>query len=214
MPARNYLFIPESFARRRRKFMNLAKRVSALILTLGAWPRPPLILSSRKLAAMARTVFNGSSTEKGLPMTFSKTENVKWVASLPGPIRRHADHLNDRVFVSSVETSGTLQAICLDRANGKALWQHETGRRNQGGTTRATCFTFSGHRRQSGLFFYGNGSTGRIRLSTAKQVWPEHTEGPRPIRVSMDLLAAARPFTPAPYLQILQETCRCMDGAD
>src|SRR5437879_10256169 len=72
--------------------------------------------------------FNGSTTEKGLPTTFSKTENVKWVADFSGPSAATPIIWNDRVFVSSVDQqAGTLQALCLDRASGKTLWQRETG---------------------------------------------------------------------------------------
>ena len=72
--------------------------------------------------------FNGSTTEKGLPTRFSKTENVKWVADLPGPSAATPVIWDDRVFVNSVDQqAGTLQALCLARATGKTLWQHETG---------------------------------------------------------------------------------------
>src|SRR5882672_3260674 len=72
--------------------------------------------------------FDGSTTEKGLPSTFSKTENVKWTADMPGPSAATPVIWNDRVFVSSVDQkAGTLQAMCLDRVPGKTLWKQETG---------------------------------------------------------------------------------------
>src|SRR5712691_2941276 len=109
--------------------MNNGKNLSALLLTFAG------LITFASHSARAENwpqwrgpAFNGSTTEKGLPTTFSKTENVKWVASLPGPSAGTPIIWNDRVFVSSVdERAGTLQAICLDRANGKALWQRETG---------------------------------------------------------------------------------------
>src|SRR6266545_4367766 len=109
--------------------MNNVKNLFALLLTL-AGPGTFAFISARaeNWPQWRGPAFNGSSTEQGLPKTFSKTENVNWVASLPGPSAATPIIWNDRVLVSSVEQqSGTLQAICLDRASGKILWQHETG---------------------------------------------------------------------------------------
>jgi outer membrane protein assembly factor BamB len=72
--------------------------------------------------------FDGSSTEQNLPAEFSKTNNVKWTASLPGPSAATPIVWGDRVFVSSTDTrTKTLRAICLDRQTGKQLWNQETG---------------------------------------------------------------------------------------
>jgi len=170
-----------------------------------AWPRPPLILFEQKIGRNgADRLSTASSTEKGLPMTFLETENVKWVAKLPGPSAGTPIIWNDRVFVSSVdERAGTLQAICLDRANGKAPGNTRPAPES-GGRQEQLCFTFSGHRRQSGLVLLRQRSTGRIRLRRQTSLGPEHTEGPRPIRVSMDLLQQPDLLRRRLYLQILQ----------
>src|SRR5256885_13488433 len=44
--------------------------------------------------------FNGSTTEKNLPATFSKTEHVKWFAELPGPSAATPVVWGRHVFVS------------------------------------------------------------------------------------------------------------------
>ncbi len=60
--------------------------------------------------------FDGSSPAKNLPATFSKTENVRWTADLPGPSAAVPAILGDRIFVSSTDTeSQSLLALCLDR---------------------------------------------------------------------------------------------------
>jgi len=70
--------------------------------------------------------FDGSSAEQSLPDDFSKTNNVKWVAPLPGPSAATPIVWNDHVFVSSLDTkSKTLHALALDRKTGKELWNHE-----------------------------------------------------------------------------------------
>jgi outer membrane protein assembly factor BamB len=70
--------------------------------------------------------FNGSSTEQKLPDDFSKTNNVKWVAPMPGPSASTPIVWGDHVFLSSTDLrTKTLRAIALDRKTGKVLWHHE-----------------------------------------------------------------------------------------
>src|SRR5438105_2077208 len=69
---------------------------------------------------------NGSSTEKNLPAEFSKTQNVKWSAPLPGTSAATPIVWGDHVFISSTEEkSKALRALCLQRKTGKVLWDHE-----------------------------------------------------------------------------------------
>jgi outer membrane protein assembly factor BamB len=70
--------------------------------------------------------FNGSSTEEKLPDDFSKTNNVKWVAPMPGPSASTPIIWGNHVFVSSTDLrTKTLRAIALDRKGGKELWNNE-----------------------------------------------------------------------------------------
>lgn len=70
--------------------------------------------------------FNGSSAEKNFPTEFSKTNNVKWVAELPGPAAATPIVWGDHVFVSSTDLKArSLRALALDRKTGKELWNHE-----------------------------------------------------------------------------------------
>src|SRR5438309_3580395 len=70
--------------------------------------------------------FNGSTTEKNLPAEFSKTQNVKWSAPLPGTSAATPIVWGDHVFISSTEEkSKALRALCLQRKTGKVLWDHE-----------------------------------------------------------------------------------------
>lgn len=68
---------------------------------------------------------NGSTDETGLPSRWSKTENVAWVAPLPGPGAATPCIWGERVYVSSYDRkANTVQAICLDRESGAVRWQH------------------------------------------------------------------------------------------
>src|SRR5688572_25098173 len=72
--------------------------------------------------------FNGSSGEKSLPDNFSKTENVKWVAEMPGPAAATPIIWGDLIFITSTDLkTKTLRAMVLDRKTGKELWNQEAG---------------------------------------------------------------------------------------
>ena len=68
--------------------------------------------------------FNGATEAKGLPVKFSKTENVAWAVPMPGPSAATPIIVGDRVFVSSSDPDAQeLLAMCLDRKSGKILWE-------------------------------------------------------------------------------------------
>src|SRR5438034_11654550 len=72
--------------------------------------------------------FNGASDETHLPSEFSKTQNIKWVTSLPGPSAATPIIWQDHVFISSTEPrTRTLHAFCIDRHAGKVIWDREVG---------------------------------------------------------------------------------------
>ena len=71
---------------------------------------------------------NGSTSEKELPNTWSKTENVLWVVKTPGPGQSTPIIWEDRVFITAIEEeSENMSAICLNRADGQELWRYEVG---------------------------------------------------------------------------------------
>lgn len=72
--------------------------------------------------------FNGSTTETGLPETFSKTENVKWALDLPGQAASTPIVSGDHVFLTATdETTKTLLVYAVNRKDGRVLWKHEVG---------------------------------------------------------------------------------------
>src|SRR5438105_4445163 len=72
--------------------------------------------------------FNGSSEEKHLPVQFSRTNNVKWSTPLPGTSAATPIIWGGQVFVSSADDRNkAMQALCLDRKDGKILWSQEVG---------------------------------------------------------------------------------------
>lgn len=106
----------ENLARRLRILAPALSLATAAGLHAGNWPQ------------WRGPAFNGSSPERDLPATFSKTHNVKWVAELPGPSAATPVIWGDRVFVSSTEPqTKALLAVGLDRRTGRALWQKQVG---------------------------------------------------------------------------------------
>ena len=74
--------------------------------------------------------FNGTAAEdeKDLPVKFSATEGVAWVADLPGPAASTPVVWEDSVFVSAaVESEQKIYAICLNRKSGEVRWKHAVG---------------------------------------------------------------------------------------
>src|SRR5207249_11732416 len=94
-----------------------------LLLTLGSLVLP---MHAENWPHWRGPQFNGASTEKNLPAEFSKTQNVKWAASMPGSSAATPIIWDDHVFVSTTdERTRTLHALALDRKTGKVLWDQE-----------------------------------------------------------------------------------------
>jgi outer membrane protein assembly factor BamB len=113
-------------------------------------------------------LLNGSTQEQGLPDSWSLTDNVRWMASLPGPSAATPIISKDRVFVSStVKGSPDLLAMCFDARTGQELWRRKLGEstlqipRNTPATPspatdgQRVCFLY-GSGQLAGLDFDGN----------------------------------------------------------
>jgi outer membrane protein assembly factor BamB len=70
--------------------------------------------------------FNGSSTETGLPATWTK-ESVKWAAPLPGPSGATPAVWGDAIFVTSPDAEKNLQLYCINRKDGSVRWKQQIG---------------------------------------------------------------------------------------
>jgi len=120
--------------------------------------------------------FNGSSTEKNLPTEFSKTNNVKWVAELPGPSAATPIIWGDMVFISSTDQkTKTLRAMAFDRKTGKRLWDVEAA---QGfSQDNNSNFASSSPTTEGSLvyFLYGTGDLVALDFK-GKQVWARKLE--------------------------------------
>ncbi|MEO6184619.1 MAG: PQQ-binding-like beta-propeller repeat protein [Verrucomicrobiota bacterium] len=70
-------------------------------------------------------LFNGSTSEKNLPVHWSTSENVVWKTALPGSSGATPAIWGDHIFVSSPDEQKNLNLICLNRVDGKMRWQKQ-----------------------------------------------------------------------------------------
>src|SRR5439155_14670752 len=114
--------------------------------------------------------FNGSSNEGDLPSTWSKS-NALWAADLPGPSAATPVVWQNRVFVSTTDTSTkTLHALCLDRQSGKVLWSHKTSERLQWDSRSNFASPSPVGDAEHVFFFYGDGTLVAFDHG-GKQIW-------------------------------------------
>lgn len=67
---------------------------------------------------------DGTSTETGIPVRWSATENVLWKVPVPGKGHSSPVVWGDRVFLTTcVEEKRERKLLCLDRADGRTLWE-------------------------------------------------------------------------------------------
>lgn len=115
--------------------------------------------------------FNGSTDEQKLPSQWSQSENVVWAAQLPGAAAATPIVWENRVFVSSTDTSANaLVAMCFDRRTGELKWRHKVAdgirldtRSNYASPTPATDGKVI-------VFFYGTGDLAVLDFS-GKELW-------------------------------------------
>ena len=107
-------------------------RKEALLLFLTAILLPAGWSSAGDWPHWRGPYLNGSSDEKNLPATWSKTENIAWTASLPGHGSATPIIAKGKVFVSSTDKdSSDLLALCFDARTGKELWRKTLGASGQ-----------------------------------------------------------------------------------
>ncbi len=112
---------------------------------------------------------NGTSTEKNLPVKFSKTEGVKWTAELAGRSAATPIVVGDSIFLADYDTkSHELIALALNRADGKQLWRHVIAKcppLDDRATPASSSPVSDGNRV---IFFYANGDMAAYSLKGEK----------------------------------------------
>jgi len=120
--------------------------------------------------------YDGSSPEKNLPATFSRTEGVVWNAPLPGPSGATPVVVGDTIFVSSTDdATKTCVAIAIDRKSGKELWRKKVvegyGRDGQSTFSNSSPTSDGKHV----WFFYGTGELACFDVK-GNEIWRRNIE--------------------------------------
>lgn len=119
---------------------------------------------------------NGSAQEQGLPDSWSLTDNVRWVAPLPGPSAATPIVSADKVFINStVKSSPDLLALCFDGKTGRELWRRKLGESSQRipRNTMATPSPATDGRHV--CFLYGSGSLAGLDFD-GNTLWQRNIE--------------------------------------
>src|SRR5437762_2778262 len=99
-------------------------RRAELLLVTGLYLSILISLRAENWPQWRGPHFNGSSAEKGLPVTFNKSDGVRWAAPLPGPSGATPVVWGEYVFVSSVdELAKTCVALAFNRQTGRERWR-------------------------------------------------------------------------------------------
>ena len=149
-------------------------KTSALVLAAGClWGLAAVSCLAENWPQWRGPFLNGSTTETNLPEAFSKTENVLWVAPLPGVAQATPIIWDDSVFVNSPDADGNLVLLCLDRRSGKARWQKQvsTGNRIKGRNNMASPSPVTDGKTVWSLF--GTGDLAAYDFS-GKELWTRH----------------------------------------
>jgi outer membrane protein assembly factor BamB len=72
---------------------------------------------------------DGMSGETNLPTKWSKTNNVAWRLTLPGPAGSSPVVWGDKIFLTSAEADNSLVLMAV-RTDGKPLWKHVMAQEN------------------------------------------------------------------------------------
>jgi outer membrane protein assembly factor BamB len=68
----------------------------------------------------------GQSNETTAPLTWSKTENVKWKVPLDGPGNSSPIVVGQKVLIAHAPANGPLRGLhCFDRHTGELVWKHQ-----------------------------------------------------------------------------------------
>jgi len=95
---------------------------SLTLLLIGSF-LSPLLLTATDWPQFRGPNGDGISEEDSVPLTWSRTENIKWRAPLPGPGNSSPIVSNGKVFITCAEDEGKKRSLyCFDRQTGKELW--------------------------------------------------------------------------------------------
>jgi len=130
------------------------KRIYLIVL----WALVTVVSAAADWTNFRGPSFNGSTPDKNLPSDFSRTENVAWVADLPGIGASTPIISGDHVFVTSVhQAQESIIALAISRKTGELLWEHEVAKGYKKDTRSTYASPSAATDGETVVFFFGNG---------------------------------------------------------
>ena len=158
--------------------------------------------------------FDGSTSETGLPETWSRTENVVWAAKMPGPSAATPIVWDDRVFVTAIEpASKVMWAICIDRGTGRERWKRKigVGFLNKRGNTGASPSPVTDGKRV--YFLFGTGYFAAFDME-GRPLWQRHIAREHgPFKIMWGYAASPLLYENRLYIAVLHQHTAAKAGA-
>jgi outer membrane protein assembly factor BamB len=183
-------------------FMRRIALALLFLSTCGAWP-----CAGADWSHWRGPCYNGSTDETNLPAQWSRTDNVRWTAELPGPSAATPIICGDRVFIASTAPQrDQLLALCFDRLTGRQLWQHDVAspirRPRDSKSTYASSSPVTDGQRV--IFFYGNGALAAFDMD-GQLAWKRNIEEDYgPFAFQWTFASTPLLYDGKLYLQVLQ----------
>ena len=97
---------------------------NAVCLAILALQAGPFLSRAENWPCWRGPRLDGTSHEKKVPLRWSGTSNVVWKTALPGAGHASPIVWDDRIFtVGAMSASQDRVLVCLDRTNGRIVWQ-------------------------------------------------------------------------------------------
>ena len=98
-----------------------------VLLVCGCLAASPLAAATSNWPQFRGPGGAANSDEKGLPTRWSKTENLRWTADLPGKGLSNPVIARGKVYVTACSgyQQDRLHILCFDAASGKQLWHRQ-----------------------------------------------------------------------------------------
>lgn len=107
------------------------RKSTSTILSLGIYGLLVTAAAADDWPCFRGPSHQGESTEKDLPLKWDATTNVAWKTPIPGEGWASPIIFGDRVFITTATEGGaSCHVLCLDRRDGRILWDRETFRQD------------------------------------------------------------------------------------
>ena len=151
--------------------------------------------------------FNGSTDETDLPASWSRSENIVWKTSLPGPSSATPSVVGELILVTAIDSdSSEISALALNRGTGEILWNVPIayGELNQGyGRENFMTEPSAVSDGEKAIFLFGTGDLVAFDLA-GKALWHRNFQAEYgPFRINWGYASSPLLYEGRLYVQVL-----------